>query len=241
MNRGYVRGAIALALLCGAGSLAVASAQDTGIAYRAHIDGVPDTGLRSLLNQVSALMNRTDRRPVSRVALERRAQEDEKALEQVLDSEGYYAGTVHVRLDETADPVDAAIEVDLGTRFTVDRFDVRYTSEGDAPGEEILRRTNNPDIPLGQPARAADVLTAEQKLILTLQQNGYPLAKIADQSYAVDVVHHTMQVQIAIDHGRRWRFGTIHLVGADNVDPGFVLRKAPFKEGQTFDTKQLSD
>jgi translocation and assembly module TamA len=238
MFRAPVRGAMLAGVLC-AGVASVCVADD--LAYKAHIEGVPDAGLRRLLEQVSALMNRSGQPPASRVALERRAQGDEQSLQQVLESQGYYAGSVHVRLDEDAQPVEAAIQVDLGPQFTIDRLDVAFTSEDHAPGLSLVPRAANPELPAGVPARAADVLAAEQRILTRLQQSGYPLAKIADQSYSVDMVRHTMQVAIKIDHGGPWTFGPVTLKGGEGVEPGFVLRKAPFKEGAQFNTKLLAD
>src|SRR5690348_8562234 len=93
-------GALARLVLAAGLALCVAesrAADAPGLRYRARIEGVPDSGLRDVLKQVSGLITRADQRPPSRSALERRAQEDEKDLRRVLESEGYYDSSIHVR------------------------------------------------------------------------------------------------------------------------------------------------
>jgi translocation and assembly module TamA len=222
--------AIGLAL-----SLAEArAADDGGIRYKARIEGVPDAGLRELLKQVSGLMTRGDQRPPSRSALERRAAEDEQDLRKVLESEGYYDSNIHVRLDDEKDPLEAVIVIDLGQRFTLAAFDIRFASDVNAPPRALLTQEAVLPPP-GSPARSADILAAQTRMLELLRASSYPLAKVTQEVYEVDRAAMTMTVHWTVDHGGPWRFGALVIENAKGVDHGYIRRKVPWTEGEPFD------
>src|SRR5262245_42152431 len=199
-------------------------ADEPGVGYGAHVEGVPDSGLRKVLGQVSALMTRVKQKPPSIRALERRAQDDEEDLRKVLESEGYYDGSVHVRFDDEKKPLEAVIETDLGPRYAVAGFDVQFADEQGAPPRDLIGR-KGVLLPEGSPARAEDILNAKARLLDALRGAGYPLAKVAGETYEVDRTTRRMQVHWSVDHGGPWRFGPATIEGAPGVDAGFLGRK----------------
>jgi translocation and assembly module TamA len=208
-------------------------ADEPVLRYRVRIEGVADAALRNLLQQVSRLVARTDQNPPSFRALERRAEGDEEDLKKVLDSEGYYDGTVDVRFDSEKEPLEAVIVVDPGMRFTIAAFDIRFTDERDGPPPALLAQKNVLP-PAGSPARAADILAAQYRMLDTLHQAGYPLAKVSQESYEVDRTKDSMMVHWTVDHGGPWRFGPLSVEGAPDVDHGFIARKVPWRPGDRF-------
>ena len=233
-----LRLALALCLtLCAAQSRA---ADEPAIRYRARIEGVPDAALRDLLKQVSGLITRADQLPPSRRALERRAQDDEVDLRKVMESEGYYESSVHVRFDDEKDPIETVIIVDPGVRFTVDTFDIQFTDEKNAPSRDLITKRRVLLKP-GSPARAGDVMAAQGRMLDALHAASYPLAKVTQEVYEVDRTRGVMTVHWTVDHGGPWRFGPLSIDDAQGVDHGYIRRKMPWKEGDPFNTALFAD
>jgi len=245
MCEGQVRHAgamlrLALALCLALFAAESRAADEPGVRYRARIEGVPDAGLRDVLKQVSGLLTRANQPPPSRSALERRAEEDERDLRQVLESEGYYESSIHVRFDDEKDPLETVILVDLGERFTVDTFDIRFTDEKDAPSRDLITKKGVLLKP-GSPARAGDVLAAQLRMLDALHGASYPLAKVTAETYEVDRTRGVMSVHWTVDHGGPWRFGPLSIDDAKGVDHGYIRRKMPWKEGDPFNMALFAD
>ncbi len=120
-----------------------------GISFTTRIAGrrIPDY-LRDLLEnarQLGADVADGPPPPATLAQLRRRAQEDEKRLDEVLRSEGYYNGSISssVRQAQGGD-FEVVYLVVLGTRTMIERFDIVYSGhEGGGegrPGSNRARR-----------------------------------------------------------------------------------------------------
>ena len=172
----------------------------------------------------------------------------EKAAEQalsVLRSQGYFGGTVKVRIDEFTPESDDAprrapepvLIIDVGSIFTFS--DVALTYDGFTPdvseaaeGEIKLER--------GEPAIGARVVATELRVVNYLRANGYPEAVARPSKPIVDHDTKTMQVKFIIYAGKKTRFGRIEQTGSAYLAKGWPRLISPFKEGDLFDDRKLN-
>lgn len=98
---------------------------------------------------------------------------------------------------------------------------------------------NEVGLTMGAPARAADVLAAERRLLTWLGERGYPLARIGDREVIVDHGDQSMRVTVAVDPGPVLAFGPVQITGLQSVDEDYVRLLIPWTEGETFDRRKI--
>ncbi len=125
--------------------------------YAVRLDGVPD-GLGGAFEEVSQLIARKDEPPASIGGLRRRAQSDVTRMNKVLQSRGYFEGTVAYRIDlglpqsasatpadgtvvpgaappvpaPPTQPVEVVVQVDAGPQYVIGDNQVSYREQAEA-------------------------------------------------------------------------------------------------------------
>lgn len=209
---------------------ATAAAQE--VAYRVELTGV-EGDLRDKVEAASRLVQLADEPPASLVSLTRRAEGDVGRIDEVLRSEGYYAGRVAFTIEDTATPVRIALTVEPGPPFALSRFDVRFQpSLPDPPAT---------DIRVGERARAQSVVDAQAALLRALAEQGYPLARVADRRAVVDHATTTMAVDLLVDPGPLSAFGPVTVGGLDRLDEDWVRNRVPWQPAERFSVTQMEE
>lgn len=222
-----------------AGALVWGPAAAQEAAYDVALTGVGDADLADRIRENARLFSLKDEPPDSLAALERRADADVERVREVLRSEGFYAGEVSVRVDPGR-PNKVAVAVVPGTRFTLQEFSVLWAD----PRAENLPEPvplDQLDLRLGQPARAEPVVNARQRLLRALAEQGYPLARIADQRVVVDHAENAMRVSLEVRPGPLARFGAIDVRGLEDIDEAWVRRRVPWEPGEVFSVTAIEE
>ena len=188
--------------------------------------------------------------PVGPYGLIARARGDVKRLRTVLESFGYYQGTVTITIDGLGldsvglgkalealpNGTDAKVRIAaaLGPLFHVGRIEV----EGTIPAQ-IRRALGVPyallGLTSGAPAVASDVLAAGERLQIKLQTAGYALAKVDSPVAYEDPARHVLNLTFHVTSGPRVRIGEIRIEGLQHVHASFVRRSLPIHTGQRYD------
>jgi len=221
------------AVLCVGLTHASAGAADD-LPYEVRFHGAPDSAVAALVTRVSKLESDKRKGAANAVALDRRAAGDVKRFLQVLHSEGYYDAIVDYHIDSTVSPVAVDVRLDAGPQYTISEVAVRPVGAAmeEAPIEGDLARVRGI---AGRPARAKDVLAAEEALVTGVIARGYPLARITDSRYVVDHAADTLRVELALDTGPPAKFGTVAFHGLADVHEGYVRNRLPWKDGDPYD------
>ena len=207
--------------------------------YEVTISVAGDSDLEETLRAASLLVEQSERAPPTELALRRRIDQDAEQLRQVLRAEGYYAATLDARLDLERQPAEVTIEVDPGPRYQLDQVSLigpdGRTLDSLKIGLDKIR------LELGQPARSADVLQAEQEITLLLAERGYPLASVPDRKAIVDHEKRSMSVTYVVDPGPHADFGEVRITGTDELDDDFVKNRLSWKPGDRYDRRELEE
>ncbi len=203
-------------------------------------NGALDTALRDSSNLIGLV-----EAPVGPFALVARARDDVGRLQTALNSFGYYAGTVRVLvagrpLDDAglpdaleaapeSPPVPVAVAIETGPEFKLGQV----AATGDLPAGFSL------DLRPGQPARAADVLAARDKLLADLRDAGHALAKVDAPVATLDPAAETLAVAVHVNAGPRVDLGPISVDGLERVDESYVRRRLLVHEGEEFDPRRI--
>ena len=240
MKRLFLFNAISLAIMLITGT---SQAQDDisradPIHYETRIQGLENTGLGALLEQISDLRRQENSPPLSFGGLQSRLNNDISTFIKVLESEGYYQSAIASRFDRGQEPIRIIIDVIPGPRYMINSISINYTGTGP---EQITKERLVREMTLvtGAPGRAEDIVLSEQALIRKLPLLGYPFAKTGKRRVVVDHADQSVQITYAIDAGPKIRFGRTVFDGTETVDRPYLMRLVPWQEGDVYDQSSM--
>jgi translocation and assembly module TamA len=212
--------------------LAMPARGDEAIAYHTTVSGLEDTDLGQKVEADSLLVSHQDDPVAGLAVLQRRADDDHGRIEQLLRSEGYYRPSIDISVDPGQRPVAVAVRVDPGPVFRLKAFDIQ--SSAVPPCLENLGPLENLGVELGEPARAETVVAAEKKLLASLAEDGYPLARILDRDVVVDHADASMRVRLVVECVALAHFGAVTITGLKTVDETWLRNRIPWQDGDRF-------
>lgn len=231
-----------------------------GVAYEVDIAQTDDTTISDNMAAASQLVSLQKTRHVGPYALAGRIRGDYARLQGALQSRGYYAGRVVVRvslhgktLEGTApdlasflneagadDKVQVRIQAEPGIQFTIGQIVITPLAATPAEGlakdkEPSLSEAERKSMGVqeGQPAIAGDILAAQGRLSHFLQEEGYGLADVQTPQ-AMLRPNHQIDVYIKMKRGPKLIVGPIALEGLKRVKERYVRRRLALKEGQLY-------
>lgn len=215
-----------------------------GLDFSTRVTGrrIPDY-LRDLLEKARELSPDAEDGPpppATLAQLRRRAQEDEKRLEEVLKSEAYYSGRVTTSVRQTqGGAFEVVYFVSLGQRAMIERFDIDYS---DYPGPGDGRPATGAELGLvpNRAATAARVIELTQNAIVTLHNNGYPNAKLDRRRVIIDISSHQGRVTLYMTAGPRFVFGETRIGNPQGrTDADYVRALSTMREGAIYDRSEV--
>ncbi|MEL7089323.1 MAG: outer membrane protein assembly factor, partial [Planctomycetota bacterium] len=159
-----------------------------------------------------------------------------RALIGALYAEGYYSGTVSVRVDGR----EAADLSPLAAPSRIDRIDVAVDAGpqfrfGRAQVTPIPDATELPvGFVSGEPARSGLIGDAARAGVAAWRDNGYARAEISDQSITANHPARTLDAEVALSPGPRLRFGPLIVTGNTRVREERVREIAGLPEGEVY-------
>lgn len=218
-----------------------------GVVYDVTIEGLDGTEeLKSLVEESSVLKARIDDLPVSPAALRRRAREDEEVFVSVARSLGYYDAVFVHRIDDPATPggpMRVLVYGDAGPVYTFNAVTIRTAedTEGGGGQEAVGISLSREEIGLtqGEPARAGKVVSAESTIVRLLQEQAFPLAKLADRTATIDRDAKTMDLLFRVAPGARARYGKVTVEGNATIDRDYIVRRLPWVYGDPIDIREI--
>lgn len=198
--------------------------------------------LLQTLKDASTLQSLRGDPPADAISLVRRAEADLPRLIDALWGAGFYNARVTITVAGVPLSLQAArsesavraaagyrsralvpiqVAVDPGPQFALRDIAVLNARTGRpfSPDELPPRLI---EIKPGDPARAADILAAEARIVDHFRSQSRPFAKVTRQNPVVVHPAQVMDVSLAVDPGPRAGIGAITIRGAENVDPAVV-------------------
>jgi translocation and assembly module TamA len=212
------------------------------VTFSASEGGTVETALRN----ASALLA-DEAEPASGASgLIAKARGDYRRLLAALYGEGYYGGSVSIRIGgveasnlppdvNLPDPVDVTIAVNAGPLFHFANVNiVNQAPLTDDPQDQV-------DLPVmrgfgtGEVARSAVILRAEQLALEAWRQLGYAKAEIVSRDVVADHARNVVDATITVNPGRHAAFGPIAVRGTRDMNPEFVAQQTGLVVGQEYD------
>ena len=215
--------------------------------YKVKLEGAPSSEIQSTLSASSDLVSLRKTAPVSPAGLILRARGDSVRLKTVLESFGYYQSAVTATIDGAAlnspDIGDKVAALPKGTDATVvitltpgPQYHLgKVTLEGTLPAGLRDKLT----LHTGQPAVAADVLAAGNRLLTALQDQGYAFAKVdAPVAYELPDTRE-LEVSFHVEAGAVVRFGEISVTGLQRTKHAAVMSRLQLHAGDQYSAQAL--
>lgn len=222
------------------------------IAYRVEVTPQDDSALVSAITAVSQLIKLEETAPTDGYGLLARARADLPRLAEALRAEGFWGGAARIEIAgedvnrrdaappeaDPANPLPVALILTPGPRYRIGQILMR----AEPAEQDLLLEQAAADLRLaeGDPARPADILAAEEALLLALRRAGYPLASIAAREAVVDHDTKTMDITWRIAPGPLADFARPSVAGTTRTNPALLERLAARRlEGQPYSPERL--
>lgn len=208
-------------------------------AYAIALDGAPDDAFRALAEESLAVWRLRGEGAPSLAFLRRRAEGDLPTIDAMLRAEGWYEGSAEVAVAPGEDGAPLVrFTVTPGRRFTLARHRlVVVRAEGPVPELDAAALGS----PVGEAARAAPILTAEDAAIAALRRAGFAYARFLGRDAAADPEAATIEVASRIAAGRAHVFGPVRFEGVTAVPEDYLATYIPWSEGAPFDAARLRE
>jgi translocation and assembly module TamA len=228
-----------LVLLVGMATLARAADPQT---YRVELASTGNGALDSTLKATSQLAALRTSAPVDPFGLIARARGDLNRLNTVLESFGYYQGSVSITIDGL--PLDAPqlgdtlsalprgtdahchVSFNLGPLYRLGSIGI----DGAVP--DFAR--SSLQLSTGQPAVAAEVLAGGARLLTALENHGYAFAKVDPPLAYEDVDKHVLNLSFHVVTGPHVQIGEIRFEGLQRVKERLVRRRLLLHTGEPY-------
>lgn len=219
-----------------------------------------NSDLKQVLKDASTLQSLQSDPPPDAAALASRAEADLPRLIDALWGAGYYNARVTINVAGVpmvlqAPRRDAAtraaagylaralvpvqIVADPGSQFALGDVAVLDARTGRpfTPGELPPRIVQ---VKPGDPARSADIVAAEARIVDYFRSKSHPFAKVRRQNPVVIHPAQVMDVSLSVDPGPQAGIGAISIHGAENVDPAVVRSFIYTEPGDPYSPAELA-
>ncbi len=215
--------------------------------YAVAIASTGDRALDAALKAGSQLESLQPAGAIAPFALVGRAQQDVERLQTVLQGFGYYQGKVTITIDDRPldDPAlpdqieslpadksaNVAVAVEVGPLYHLRKVAL----EGEMPDSARARL----GITSGDPAVAADVLKARERLLTALQEDGYALATVSAPIAYEDPAAHVLDVSYQVHAGPQVAIGEIAVHGLRQVNESLVRNRLLVHTGERYSPSRI--
>lgn len=215
--------------------------------YRVQFGDTRDSSLNATLQGTSELANLRKSAPVGPFGLIGRAQSDTGRLKTVLESFGYYQGSVSITIDSlplndpglgeeltnkpAKDEAHVNVAFNLGPLFHLGKIDL--TGEVPPKAAAALKLSG------GAPAVAAQVLAAADRMRQALADDGYAYAKVDTPHAKESSAQHLLNVTIHVTPGAQYRLGDIRLNGLKTIKESFIRRRLLIHSGDEYQASKI--
>lgn len=176
--------------------------------------------------------------PPDLMGLEFRISKDEAEAQSIMQSLGYYSAAVHTSVNTAVSPAVVTMELEPGPLYTVGDTSISYTG---AITDKAPKNLYDLGLPAKAPAQAEKMLDAVDSIPQWLKAHGYPLAHVDASHYYVDKEQHRLDAEIRVVQGPLARMGKVVMEGSASVNPAFINRLRPWKEGGKWNEKRLEN
>jgi translocation and assembly module TamA len=215
--------------------------------YKVEMGSTSDKALNATLKATSELESLRKSAPVGPFGLIGRARGDLERLKAVLESVGFYEGSVNITIDGLPldDPglgeelTSRSKDNDARIKITFSTGPLYHLRTVEIDGEVPEGAKKTLALKSGAPAIAAEVLAAGERLRNALGDEGYAFARIDLPNARRDRANRVLDVRFHVVTGARVQIGQIQLLGLKDMDEAFIRKRLLVHTGEQYGATKL--
>ncbi len=207
--------------------------------------------LIALFKEKSTLFALQSTLPASRLALDSRILQDEAEALNILHSLGYYSASINAEADYTSFPIQIHFTLHTHEQFKILSTDILYPEQYLDPEfpEHASMPTRRPkDLSFfpadrlnnGDPAIAANILNAIDKIEPWFHNRGFPFAKLEDTKYYAYTDNSELETEIYFNPRQYTRFGSIIIEGSEQLNVEYIEKLHSWKKGDPWNSRRVA-
>lgn len=208
--------------------------------YEVDFMGIEDPETVKLLRTVSSAIELQETPPATNAGLRRRGEADIPKLIKALHNLSYYNAKVDVEVNTDQSPPVIEFRIEMGPSYPLESFKI-VPADPSNPGSFDYSSIdlNDLDINLNKPALPSDIIEAEERLVESMELQGYPLAKVTYREVLADQLKHSIHVILHVESGPLCYFGEVKFTGQDAISTDYCSRKIAWKSGEVYDPAKI--
>lgn len=167
----------------------------------------------------------------NKIGLNLRVKEDINIAQKILDSNGYYSGTIQQDINWQANPIKIQIQFKPGVQYKINTIAIQYLDEDLSYLPLSLEKFN---LNKEDPALAINIISSVDNLMQYIHNNGYPLAKLEHTQYIINRMAYTLDINLIIKQGPLLHMGEVQPQNKLNISTRFLNKIITWKEGRVW-------
>jgi translocation and assembly module TamA len=215
--------------------------------YKVELVSTGNSDMNATLKATSDLLTLRSSAPVGPFGLIGRARSDLDRLKTVLESYGYYQSYVAITIDGL--PLDdptlgeeltaKAAKDDARVKVTFTLGELYHLRKVDIDGELPKSVEGTLALKSGEPAVAAQVLAAGERLQTALEDEGYAFAKVDTPIAHEDPPNRVLDVSFHVVTGAKVNVGEIRIRGLKKMKESFVRQRLLLHTGEQYGASKV--
>ena len=147
---------------------------------------------------------------------------------------------MNVEVDLEKSPPVIEFIIETGPSYPLESFKV-VPADPNHPGSFAYDMIELKDlgITLNKPALPSAIIEAEELLILLMERQGYPLAKVINREVLADQATHSIHVILHVESGPLCYFGEVTFTGHEAVSTDYCSKKIAWKSGEIYNPEKI--
>lgn len=229
----YLRMLVLLCLLATTGCATLD--KPDGYLYKVDVNGA-GWGMKKTIKESTETCRFVGQPPSTVGQLRNRMEKDRERIEAILQSNGYYDGSVGLYLDTKREPAVVTINVWRGSRYRYDHVRLQFKDEANGALSRIKPRIRH-----HQQVIASAVFEEEKRILEEIKRRGYPFPRLLRRTVDVDREHKQVDLNWVFDPGEAATFGEVRVEGLTDLNDSYVRRQVPWDEGDKYNAKSVDD
>lgn len=216
------------------GSSLLAAPNDAS--YTAKIKGTKNRSIKKKIEASTLTFKLKDRPPHTQRQLKQRVEKDLPRIESILESLGYFDGTVSMSITKPAPPYRVLFMLEPGNVYHWGTITLQMTNDSDPQLQAIKTELTSKDR-----AIASLIFQEQNRILKRIKESGYPLPQLEKRTITIDSEQHLVHVALVFNPGSLAHYGPLRVQGLKTLKPKYFQKKTPWKLGDQYDAKQVED
>lgn len=194
------------------------------------------------LKAVSLLIKLEKHPSTSLHGLHQRIKNDIARLKEALAEKGYFDGQVDFMIKDKISPIKVTLTYSHGERYRLSKITVLAVENSREPlpisqskAAKFHHLNVDDEVDLNR------IQEANLRLAKYLRDHGYPFVEMAEPEAEIDRDAKRLHILFRADSGYHSFYGKTDIEGLKNLNPQFVRNRFDWKEGESFDERELDN